>query len=99
MSRRYITEFTESAQRELRNIPKTEADKILDKLTQLQKAMTIGDTSNMDIKKLDPSKGVKWRIKIGNRYRAAYTIEDDEPGTTKIVIIAVGSRENFYNTV
>ncbi|MFB7858943.1 type II toxin-antitoxin system RelE family toxin [Rhodococcus qingshengii] len=100
MNKKYVTKFSSAAQKKLRTIKRQEAVKILEKMHQLQDALTDGNLRNLDIKKLEDA-GNTWRLKIGDHYRVAYTLEESNDGSSIawVWVIAVGSRENFYKSI
>jgi len=85
-------EFTKSFQKEIKKLPKEVQYHILVKwITRLQE--------NPDIGKRFASKKLKKYFKLAFRYkrsdyRMVYQIKRKE---VKIIMLAVGTRENFYN--
>ncbi|MCO5966857.1 type II toxin-antitoxin system RelE family toxin [Actinoallomurus soli] len=87
----YITRFTPHAQRDMLKVPRAEAVRILHRLTDLQKAMNVGDTSAFDIKALQ-GHASRWRLRVGD-YRIVYTIEDQQ---LIVWVLTVGNRREVY---
>jgi mRNA interferase RelE/StbE len=87
----YVTRFTPQAQRHMLKIPRSDALRILHRLTELQRAMDAGDTSSFDIKALQGHSS-RLRLRVGD-YRVVYTVED---GKLLIWVVAVGSRREIY---
>lgn len=81
----YGVEFTESAQKELRKLPKSTALRILKAIDRLS---------------ADPRKGsvrpmvgsTSWRLRVGN-YRVVYDIQDDK---LIVLIVRVRHRRGAY---
>ncbi|WP_444962219.1 type II toxin-antitoxin system RelE family toxin [Nocardiopsis sp. M1B1] len=93
---RHITRFTIAAQRRMRRIPRMEAVRILRRLSELQQALDVGDTSGFDIKSLVGYQGY-WRLRVGD-YRAVYTLDKDDDGQpiVWVWVVAVGDRRDIY---
>lgn len=87
----YATRFSTHAQRDMLKIPRTDALRILHRLTELQKAMDNGDTAALDIKALQGHKD-RWRLRVGD-YRAVYTIEE---GELVVWVLTVANRRDVY---
>ncbi|MFE3452923.1 type II toxin-antitoxin system RelE/ParE family toxin [Nonomuraea sp. NPDC059194] len=90
----YVTRFTPHAQRDMLKIPRTDALRILHRLTELQKALDEGDTTGFDIKALQGHSS-RWRLRVGD-YRAVYTIED---GLLIVWVMVVGNRRDVYRNL
>jgi mRNA interferase RelE/StbE len=90
----YVTRFTPHAQRSMLKIPRPDALRILHRLTELQKAMTAGDTSACDIKAFQ-GHNARMRLRVGD-YRVVYTIEDSR---LIVWVLAVGNRRDAYRQV
>ena len=90
----YVTRFAPHAQRDMLKIPRSDALRILYRLTELQKAMDAGDTTAFDIKALQ-GHNARWRLRIGD-YRVVYTIED---GRLIVWVMAVGHRRDVYRSL
>ncbi|MGP4048380.1 type II toxin-antitoxin system RelE family toxin [Streptomyces sp. 2A115] len=93
----YVTRFTPHAQRGMLKIPRPDALRILYRLTELQKAMDVGDTADttsFDIKALQ-GHSTRWRLRVGD-YRVVYTVED---GQLIVWVLAVGNRRDIYRQV
>jgi mRNA interferase RelE/StbE len=90
----YVTRFTSHAQRDMLKIPRTDALRILYRLTELQKALDEGDTAALDIKALQGHSS-RWRLRVGD-YRIVYTIED---GQLIVWVLAVGNRRDVYRNL
>ncbi|MCM1969032.1 MULTISPECIES: type II toxin-antitoxin system RelE/ParE family toxin [unclassified Streptomyces] len=74
----YVARLTRHAQRDLLGVPRPDALRILQRLTEFQKALTAGDTTAFDTRALHghPSRHCL-RLHLGNGdYQAVYTIED-----------------------
>ncbi|MFG2877674.1 type II toxin-antitoxin system RelE/ParE family toxin [Streptomyces sp. NPDC048337] len=87
----YVTRFTAHAQRDLLKVPRPDAVRILHRLTELQKALTDGDTAAFDIKAMQ-GHASRWRLRVGD-YRVVYTVEN---GQLIIWVLAVGHRREVY---
>jgi mRNA interferase RelE/StbE len=87
----YVTRFTPSAQRDLLKVPRSDALRILYRLTELQKALDAGDTSGLDVKTLQGHES-RWRLRVGD-YRVVYTIER---GELVLWVVVVGNRRDVY---
>lgn len=80
----------------MRRIPKNEATRILRKLSELQDALDVGDTSALDIKPLTGQYGRR-RLRVGD-YRAVYTLDESDEGQliVCVLVIAVVNRRDVY---
>ncbi|MFJ4190438.1 type II toxin-antitoxin system RelE/ParE family toxin [Kitasatospora sp. NPDC089509] len=87
----YVTRFTSGAQRELLKVPQSDAVRILHRLTELQRALDVGDTSAFDIKALR-GHAARWRLRVGD-YRVVYTVEN---GVLIVWVMSVGNRRDIY---
>lgn len=87
----YVTRFTPHGQRDLLKVPRPDALRILQRLAELQGALTAGDTSGFDIKALQ-GHAARWRLRVGD-YRVVYTVED---GRLIIWVLATGHRREAY---
>lgn len=76
-----------SAQKDLRSIPKKQAQAILDKLEQLEQ----GAGENLDVCKLQGQGGL-YRLRHGN-YRAIFTHD------YVLILVRVRSRQSAYRNV
>jgi len=88
---KYAFRFTTAAQRQLRDIDRPAAMRILAALTAL------GDDpyrEDADIKKLTGPSGL-YRLRVGN-YRIAYQVEDGELIT---LAVKVGDRRDVHRTL
>ncbi len=72
-------------------MPRTEALRIMYRLTEFQRALDNDDTTPFDIKPLQGHPG-HWRLRVGD-YRVVYTIED---GQLVVWVVAVGNRREIY---
>jgi mRNA interferase RelE/StbE len=90
----YLTRFAPHAQRDMLKIPRSDALRILYRLTELQKALDEGDTATFDIKALQ-GHSARWRLKVGD-HRVVYTVED---GLLIVWVLAVGNRRDVYRRV
>ncbi|MER5486512.1 type II toxin-antitoxin system RelE/ParE family toxin [Streptomyces sp. NPDC002812] len=72
----YVARLTRHAQRDLLGVPRPDALRILQRLTEFQKALTAGDTTAFDTRALygHPARRCL-RLHIGD-YQAVYTTED-----------------------
>lgn len=95
--KRHITRFAPDARRKMRRIPRSEATKILRRLSELQDALDAGDTSAFDVKPLVGHHG-HWRLRIGD-YRAVYTLDKDDEGQpiVWVWVVTVGNRRDIYD--
>lgn len=93
---RHITRFSTAAQRRMRRIPRKEAVRILRRLSELQQALDVGDTSGFDVKPLTGHQG-RWRLRVCD-YRVVYTLDKDDEGqpVVWVWVIAVGNRRDVY---
>ncbi|WP_019609333.1 type II toxin-antitoxin system RelE/ParE family toxin [Nocardiopsis sp. CNS-639] len=93
---RHITRFSTAAQRRMRRIPRKEAVRILRRLSELQQALDVGDTSGFDVKPLAGHQG-RWRLRVCD-YRVVYTLDKDDEGQpiVWVWVIAVGNRRDVY---
>lgn len=85
---KYAFRFTTAAQRQLRDISRLDAMRILTALTAL------GDDpyrEDADVKKLTGASAL-YRLRVGN-YRVAYQVED---GELVILVVKVGNRRDIY---
>ncbi|MEV7598005.1 type II toxin-antitoxin system RelE/ParE family toxin [Kitasatospora sp. NPDC089797] len=87
----YVTRFTSGAQRELLKVSQSDAVRILQRLTELQRALDFGDTSALDIKALK-GHAARWRLRVGD-YRVVYTVEN---GALIVWVLSVGNRRDVY---
>ncbi|WP_327067282.1 type II toxin-antitoxin system RelE/ParE family toxin [Kitasatospora sp. NBC_01250] len=87
----YVTKFTPHAQRDMLRIPRSDAVRILHRLTDLQKALDRGETDAFDIKALQ-GHSARWRLRVGD-YRIVYTVE---AGELIIWVLAAGNRREVY---
>jgi mRNA interferase RelE/StbE len=88
---KYAFRFTAAAQRQLRDIARLDAMRILTALTAL------GDDpyrEGADVKKLIGTSGL-YRLRVGN-YRVAYQVDD---GELVILVIKVGNRRDIYRNL
>ncbi|MEV5839563.1 type II toxin-antitoxin system RelE/ParE family toxin [Nocardia sp. NPDC052112] len=85
---KYRFEFTPEAQQDIRNIPKTDAIRLLQELAQL------GDpyAPNNAIRPMAAEYAGFYRLRSGD-YRAIYRIENNR---LVILVIAAGGRDNIY---
>ncbi|MGR8009258.1 type II toxin-antitoxin system RelE family toxin [Streptomyces hypolithicus] len=90
----YVTRFTPHAQRDMLKIPRLDAMRIFHRLTELQTAMDLGDTTAFDIKALQGHE-VRRRLRVGD-YRAVYTVEDNE---LILWVLTVANRRDVYRTM
>ncbi|MFD6416102.1 type II toxin-antitoxin system RelE/ParE family toxin [Streptomyces sp. NPDC060194] len=90
----HVTRFTPHAQRDLLKVPRSDAVRILHRLTELQRALDSGDTSAFDIRALQ-GHHARWRLRIGD-YRAVYTVED---GELILWVLAVANRRDVYRSL
>jgi mRNA interferase RelE/StbE len=90
----YATRFTPHAQRDMFKIPRTDALRILFRLTELQRAMDAGETTAFDLKALQ-GHSARWRLRVGD-YRVVYTFED---GQLIVWVLAVGNRRDVYRSI
>lgn len=90
----YATRFTPHAQRDMLKLPRTDALRILYRLTELQRAMDAGDTTAVDLKALQGHSS-RWRLRVGD-YRVVYTVED---GHLIVWVLAVGNRRDVYRNI
>jgi mRNA interferase RelE/StbE len=90
----YVTRFTPHAQRDMVEIPRPDALRILYRLTELQKALDEGDTTAFDIKALQ-GHSLRWRLRVGD-CRVVYTIED---GQLIVWVMTVGNRRDVYRNL
>ncbi|WP_406455306.1 type II toxin-antitoxin system RelE/ParE family toxin [Streptomyces sp. NBC_01622] len=88
----YVTRFTPPAQRDLLKIPRTDALRILHRLTELQRALDANDTSALDIKALQ-GHNARWRLRVGD-FRVVYTVED---GQLVVWVLSAGHRRVYRN--
>ncbi|MFB7476737.1 type II toxin-antitoxin system RelE/ParE family toxin [Kitasatospora sp. NPDC056184] len=87
----YVTRFTPHAQRDLLKVPRPDAMRILRRLSDLQRALDLGDTTGFDIKALQ-GHSARWRLRVGD-HRAVYTVEG---GQLVVWVLAVGNRREVY---
>ncbi|MEV0485895.1 type II toxin-antitoxin system RelE/ParE family toxin [Streptomyces sp. NPDC050508] len=88
---KYAFRFTAAAQRQLRDIARLDAMRILTALTAL------GDDpyrEDADVKKLTGTSGL-YRLRVGN-YRVAYQVND---GELVILVVKVGNRRDIYRNL
>ncbi|MFE4636016.1 type II toxin-antitoxin system RelE/ParE family toxin [Streptomyces sp. NPDC056773] len=72
----YLARLTPHAQRDLLGVPRPDALRILQRLTEFQTALTAGDTTAFDTRALHGHPARRWlRLHVGD-YQAVYTIED-----------------------
>ncbi|WP_407838712.1 type II toxin-antitoxin system RelE/ParE family toxin [Streptomyces sp. DSM 116496] len=72
----YVARLTRHAQRDLLGVPRPDALRILQRLTEFQNALTAGDTTAFDTRALHGNPSRRWlRLHVGD-YQAVYTIED-----------------------
>ncbi|TDC80405.1 type II toxin-antitoxin system RelE family toxin [Streptomyces hainanensis] len=90
----YTTRFSASAQRDLLKIDRSDAMRVLRRLTELQRALDAGDVSALDVKPLQ-GHDARWRLRVG-AYRVVYTVED---GQLLVWVLAVGNRRDVYRRV
>ncbi|MFI1566364.1 type II toxin-antitoxin system RelE/ParE family toxin [Streptomyces sp. NPDC020490] len=90
----HVTRFTPHAQRDMLDIPRQDALRILYRLTELRRAMDAGDTTASDVKALQEH-SARWRLKVGD-YRVVCTVED---GQLIVWVLAVGNRRDIYRQV
>lgn len=93
---RHLTRFTTAAQRRMRGIPRKEAVRILRRLSELQQALDVGDTSAFDITPLTGHQG-RWRLRVCD-HRVVYTLDKDDGGRpiVWVRVITVGDREDVH---
>jgi mRNA interferase RelE/StbE len=75
-------------------IPRSDALRILHRLTELQRAMDAGDIAGFDVKVLQGHSS-RWRLRVGN-YRVVYTIEG---GELVVWVLAAGNRRDIYRNL
>jgi mRNA interferase RelE/StbE len=81
----YVVEFTKSAQKELKKLPKSVGIRIAKAILKLSENPRVG--------KVRPMVGVKsWRLKVGD-YRVIYDISDD---ILTVLVIRVRHRKDVY---
>ncbi|WP_405917383.1 type II toxin-antitoxin system RelE/ParE family toxin [Streptomyces sp. NBC_00728] len=88
---KYAFRFTVTAQRQLRDLDRTSAMRILTALTRL------GDDpyrEDADIKKLAGHEGL-YRLRVGD-FRVAYRIDN---GRLIILVVKVGNRRDVYRSL
>ncbi|MDX2544352.1 type II toxin-antitoxin system RelE family toxin [Streptomyces sp. WI04-05B] len=88
---KYAFRFTTAAQRQLKDIARLDAMRILTALTAL------GDDpyrQDADVKKLTGPSGL-YRLRVGS-YRVAYQIND---GELVILVVKVGDRRDVYRNL
>jgi len=88
---KYAFRFTTAAQRQLRDIARLDAMRILTALTAL------GDDpyrEGVDVKQLTGTSGL-YRLRVGN-YRIAYQVND---GELVILVVKVGNRRDIYRNL
>jgi mRNA interferase RelE/StbE len=90
----YATRFTPHAQRDMLKIPRTDALRILFRLTELQRAMDAGETTAFDLEALQ-GHSARWRLRVVD-YRVVYTFED---GQLIVWVLAVGNRRDVYRSI
>jgi mRNA interferase RelE/StbE len=90
----YATRFTPHAQRDMLKLPRTDALRILYRLTELQRAMDAGETTAFDLKALQGHSS-RWRLRVGD-YRVVYTVEH---GQLIVWVLAVGNRRDVYRNI
>ncbi|MFI2505387.1 type II toxin-antitoxin system RelE/ParE family toxin [Streptomyces sp. NPDC018972] len=90
----YVTRFTPHAQRDMLKIPRSDALRVLYRLTELQKAMDAGDTAAFDVKALR-GHNARWQLRVGD-YRVVHTVED---GRLVVWVLTVGNRREIYRQV
>ena len=90
----YATRFTPHAQRDMLKLARTDALRILHRLTELQRAMDAGETTAFDLKALQGHSS-RWRLRVGD-YRVVYTVED---GQLIVWVLAVGNRRDVYRNI
>ncbi|MDT9697426.1 type II toxin-antitoxin system RelE/ParE family toxin [Streptomyces sp. P17] len=69
-------------------------ERVLHRLTELQKAIDAGDAASFDIKALQ-GHSARWRLRVGD-YRVVYTVEE---GQLIVWVLAVGNRRDSYRQV
>jgi len=90
----YVTRFTPHAQRALLKIDRSDALRILRRLSELQKAVDAGDTTTFDVKALQ-GHAARWRLRVGD-HRVVYTVENSQ---LIIWVLAVGNRGDVYRQI
>jgi mRNA interferase RelE/StbE len=88
---KYAFRFTATAQRQLRDLDRTSAMRILTALTRL------GDDpyrEDADVKKLAGQEGL-YRLRVGD-FRVAYQIDN---GQLIILVVKVGNRRDVYRSL
>ncbi|WP_328556091.1 type II toxin-antitoxin system RelE family toxin [Streptomyces sp. NBC_00358] len=88
---KYAFRFTVTAQRQLRDLDRTSAMRILTALTRL------GDDpyrEDADVKKLAGHEGL-YRLRVGD-FRVAYRIDN---GRLIILVVKVGNRRDVYRSL
>ena len=88
---KYAFRFTTAAQRQLRDIARLDAMRILTALTAL------GDDpyrEGVDVKQLTGTSGL-YRLRVGN-YRIAYQVND---GELVILVVKVGNGRDIYRNL
>jgi mRNA interferase RelE/StbE len=84
----YSVQFSESALKEIRSLPKFEVPKIMTKIELLAV-----NPRPPGCKKLQATREPLWRIRLGN-YRIVYSIDD---GIKIVEIRTIGDRKDIYN--
>jgi len=84
---KYAIMYSPRAEKALKKLDNKLSDKIKDKIHQLVK-----DQQNLDISKLQGTKGSYYRLRVGN-YRVLFVPSHSK---TVLVILEIGPRENFY---
>ncbi len=84
----YSVKIKKSAQKEIRNIPKSDYKKIISKIFSLE-----DNPRPYGYKKLKGNYTDYYRVRVGI-YRIIYTIEDD---ILTIEVIKIGHRKDIYN--
>ncbi|WP_329299110.1 type II toxin-antitoxin system RelE/ParE family toxin [Streptomyces sp. NBC_00659] len=88
---KYAFRFTATAQRQLRDLDRTSAMRILTALTRL------GDDpyrEDADVKKLAGQEGL-YRLRVGD-FRVAYQIDN---GQLIVLVVKVGNRRDVYRSL
>ncbi|MFD8482410.1 type II toxin-antitoxin system RelE/ParE family toxin [Kitasatospora sp. NPDC059673] len=90
----YVTRFPPHAQRDMLKIPRSDAVRVLHRLSGLQKALDDGDTGAFDVKALQ-GHSARWRLRVGD-CRVVYTVEDSQ---LVVWVLTVGNRLDVYRSL